>query len=89
MKKTLVVFATILLVSSWAQLASARTFEKCDDSVPPVCDKTELSGRRHPQALFERVGIKLTRSEAEDMWKVREIREAVMKLWRAHLKSSK
>lgn len=84
-----VFFAAIIMILGlgvFAPNAQARTVEKCDDSVPPVCEQVTIgSSRRSPLFFFKRLGIDVSAAEAQELWRNREIRNEVMRLWRTYL----
>lgn len=82
-KMFLLAMLVLLGAGAFAPSADARTIEKCDDSIPPVCEKSVISGRRNAFYFFQRVGLDVSREEAMELWGNREIRTKVMALWRA------
>lgn len=83
MKKFLLATLVLLGVVAFAPSVDARTIEKCNSDVPPVCEKTTVSSHRNALFFFQRIGIDVTPREAIELWGNREIRNQVLAIWRA------
>lgn len=82
MKKAFAVGAVALFVLLGVNTGVVEAKQKCDDSVPPVCESVRSSGRRHASYFFEVLGLNVSAKEQAKIWSNKDSRNRIMAAWR-------